>query len=133
MQDNSLPAEPAEQDAQRKPAMALERRQTKRLIMRVPMWVRGLAEKLQGEQGVESLNISLLGTYFAADSKFQVGDKIEVRLNMPEVVVAGQKTQWCFTGRVTHIDRLGPSGKTGVGVHFLYYSAGDKPPDSTDA
>jgi DUF1680 family protein len=131
MQDNALPAEP-EQNDQRKTMMALERRQTKRLIMRVPMWVRSVAEKPQGEQGVESLNISLLGTYFAADSKFQVGDKLEVRLKMPEVVVAGQKTQWCFTGRVTHIDQLGPNGKTGVGVHFLYYSAGDKPPDCAD-
>jgi DUF1680 family protein len=133
MQDDAPPTQPAAQNDQRKSAMALERRQTKRLIMRVPMWVRSVAEKPQGEQGVESLNISLLGTYFAADSKFQVGDKIEVRLKMPEVVVAGQKTQWCFTGRITHIDRLGPNGKTGVGVHFLYYSAGDKSSDSTDS
>jgi hypothetical protein len=133
MQGNALPTEPAKQHIERKPLMALERRQTKRLIMRVPMWVRDVTEKPQGEQGVESMNISLLGTYFAADSKFQVGDKIEVRLKMPEVVVAGQKTQWCFTGRITHIDPLGPNGKTGVGVHFLYYSAGDKPRDSADA
>jgi DUF1680 family protein len=128
MQNEALPAEP---DVQRNGMMAAERRQTKRLIMRVPMWVRGVTDLSQREQGVESLNISLLGTYFAADSKFQVGDKIEVRLNMPEVVVAGQKTQWCFTGRVTHVDSLGPNGKTGVGVHFLYYSAGNQPPDST--
>jgi DUF1680 family protein len=123
------PAEPAEQDDQRKSMMVLERRQSKRLIMRVPMWVRGVTQQPQHEQGVQSLNISLLGTYFAADSKFHVGDKIEVRLKMPEVVFAGQKTQWCFTGRVAHVDRLGPNGKTGVGVHFLYYSAGDRPPE----
>jgi hypothetical protein len=133
MQDNAPPTEPAGQNDQRKPVMTLERRQTKRLIMRVPMWVRSVAEKPQGEQGVESLNISLLGTYFAADSKFHVGDKVEVRLKMPEAVVAGQRTQWCFTGRITHIDRLGTNGKTGVGVHFLYYSAGDKPPDTPQA
>jgi DUF1680 family protein len=132
MQENALPIEPAEQNVQRTPMSSEDRRQTKRLIMRVPMWVRGVKEQPQREQGVESLNISLLGTYFAADSKFQVGDKIEVRLKMPEVVFAGQKTQWCFTGRVTHVDRLGPNGKTGVGVHFLYYSAGDKLPGSTD-
>jgi DUF1680 family protein len=130
MLENALPAEPADQLVQRKPVMAEDRRQTRRLIMRVPMWVRSASEQPQREeQGVESLNISLLGTYFAADSKFQVGDQVEVRLKMPEVVFAGQKTQWCFTGRVTHVDRLGPNGKTGVGVHFLYYSAGDKSPD----
>lgn len=130
MQDYALPAEPNDQGES---MMAAERRQTKRLIMRVPMWVRGVSELPQGEQGVESMNISLLGTYFAADNKFQVGDKVEVRLKMPEIVFAGQKTQWCFMGRVTHVDRLGPNGKTGVGVHFLYYSAGDKPPDGTPA
>lgn len=129
MHDYALPTEPAEQVVKREPMNSEDRRQTKRLIMRVPMWVRSVTEQLQREQGVESLNISLLGTYFAADSKFHVGDKIEVRLKMPEVVFAGQKTQWCFTGRVTHVDRLGPNGKTGVGVHFLYYSAGNKPPD----
>jgi PilZ domain len=129
MKDYALPAEPAEQEDQRTTMMVLDRRQTKRLIMRVPMWVRGVTEQSQREQGVESLNISLLGTYFAADSKFHLGDKIEVRLKMPEVVFAGQKTQWRFTGRVTHVDRLGPNGKIGVGVHFLYYSAGDKPPE----
>lgn len=133
MQDYALPAEPAEQDDQREPMNSEDRRQTKRLIMRVPMWVRGVTEQPQREQGVESLNISLLGTYFAADSKFHVGDKIEVRLKMPEIVFAGQKTQWCFTGRVAHVDRLGPNGKTGVGVHFLYYSAGNKPPEETPA
>jgi hypothetical protein len=133
MQDDVPPTEPAEQDDQRKPLMALERRQTKRLIMRVPMWVRGVAKKPEREQGVESLNISLLGTYFATDGKFHVGDKVEVRLKMLEVVVSGQKTQWCFTGRVTHVDRLGPNGKTGVRVHFLYYSAGDKSPDCVPA
>ena len=133
MKDYALPAEPAEQDEQRKLLMALERRQTKRLIMRVPMWVRGVTEQPLREQDVESLNISLLGTYFATDSRFHVGDKIEVRLKMPEIIFAGQKTHWCFTGRVTHVDRLGPNGKTGVRVHFLYYSAGDKSPDSTDA
>jgi DUF1680 family protein len=98
------------------------RRQMKRLIMRVPMWVRGVSYRLQREQRVESLNISIGGAYFATDGKFQVGEKIEVRLKMPEAVVAGQKTEWRFTGRVTHVAQLGAHGKTGVGVHFLYYS-----------
>jgi hypothetical protein len=109
--------------------MGAERRQTKGLIMRVPMRIRGIREMLEGEQGIESMNISVRGTYFATEGKFQLGEKVEVRLKMPEVVVTGQKTEWCFTGRITHIDRLGRNGKTGVGVHFLYYSAGNKSPD----
>jgi hypothetical protein len=100
-----------------------ERRTVKRLIMRVPMRVRGISEVAQNERGVESLNISLRGTYFASQEKFRVGENIEVRLKMPEVVVSGQKTEWRFTGRVTHVDKLGTYGKSGVGVYFLYYSA----------
>src|ERR1700722_5076046 len=101
----------------------VERRTAKRLIMRVPMRVRGTWEAPQNERGVESMNISIRGTYFASEEKFLVGQKIEVQLKMPEVVVSGQKTEWRFTGRVTHVDTLGTYGKSGVGVHFLYYSA----------
>jgi len=101
----------------------VERRTVKRLIMRVPMQVRGISEVPQNERDVECLNISIRGTYFASEEKFRVGEKIEVRLKMPEVVVSGQKTEWRFTGRVTHVDKLGTNGKSGVGVYFLYYSA----------
>jgi PilZ domain len=101
----------------------VERRTVKRLIMRVPMRVRGMSEPAQNERGVESLNISIRGTYFVSEEKFQVGEKIEVRLKMPGVVVSGQKTEWRFTGRVTHVDKLGPYGKSGVGVSFLSSSA----------
>jgi len=103
-----------------------EQRHARRLIMRVPMRVRSIKEMPQGEQCVDSLNISIRGTYFAAEGKFQVGEKVEVRLKMPEPVISGQKTEWCFTGRVAHVDRLGSNGKSGVGVHFLYYCAGDR-------
>jgi PilZ domain len=103
-----------------------ERRRTKRLIMRVPMWVRSNKEESRAEQGVNSLNISIRGTYFAAEGKFRVGEDVEVRLKMPELIVSGQETEWCFTGRVAHVDQLGSNGKSGVGVHFLYYAAGKK-------
>jgi hypothetical protein len=97
--------------------------------MRVPMRVRSVKELPQWEQGVDSLNISIRGTYFAAERKFQIGEKLEVRLKMPELVVPGQTTEWCFTGRVTHVDQLGSNGISGVGVHFLYYTAGNRWPN----
>ena len=103
--------------------MTVERRLSKRLIKRLPMRVSATSEVPQQEQSVESMNISLRGTYFATEGQFCVGDKIEVLLKMPEVLVPGQKTEWRFIGRVTHVDRLGKNGRTGVGVHFLYYSA----------
>ena len=97
---------------------AVERRTVRRLIMRVPMRVRGIWEAPQNERGVESMNISIRGTYFASEEKFLVGEKVEVRLKMPEVVVSGQKMEWRFTGRVTHVDKLGTDGKSGVGVYL---------------
>lgn len=109
--------------------MDLGRRQRRRLIMRVPMRVRRKHKKSLLEQGVESLNISLGGAYFAAEGKFDVGEKIEVSLKMPDAVITGQKTEWCFTGRVAHVDQLGKNGKSGVGVHFLYYTAGVRQAD----
>ena len=108
--------------------MDLGRRQANRLIMRVPMRVRD-KRKPQVEQGVESMNISIRGAYFAAEGGFRVGEKIQVRLMMPEAVMPGQRSEWCFVGSVAHVDQLGSNGKIGVGVHFLYYTAGRQPDD----
>lgn len=102
--------------------MELDRRQAKRLTMPVPMLVRGKRRPLLG-QGVESMNISIRGTYFVAEGPFRVGEKIHVRLTMPEAVVPRQKTEWCLTGRVEHVNRLVTCGRVGVGVHFLCYTA----------
>lgn len=106
--------------------MDLGRRRANRLIMRVPMRVRNKRTP-KVEQGVESMNISIRGAYFATEETFRVGEKVQIRLKVPEAVMPGQRTEWCFTGRVAHVDRLGPNGKVGVGVHFLYYTAGGEP------
>lgn len=108
--------------------MDLGRRAANRLIMRVPMRVR-VKRRPQVEQGVESMNISIRGVYFAAEGAFRVGEKIQVQLKMPEAVMPGQRSEWCFVGRVAHVDQLGNNGKIGVGVHFLYYTAGRQPDD----
>lgn len=109
--------------------MELDRRQAKRLTMRVPVWVRGKRTPPLG-QGVESMNISIRGTYFVAEGPFRVGEKIHVRFTLPEAVVPGQKTEWCLTGRVEHVNRLVTSGKVGVGVHFLCYTAENQPTEA---
>jgi hypothetical protein len=93
------------------------------------MWVRGKRTR-HVEQGVESMNISIRGTYFAAEGPFRVGEKIQVRLTMPEAVVSGQTTEWCLTGRVEHVNPLGTCGKAGVGVHFLCYTTGIQPTEA---
>lgn len=104
--------------------MFKEQRQARRLIMRVPMRVRALGDPPQGEELVESMNISPRGAYFPTTLPLKVGSHVEVRLKMPEEVVPGQTHEWTFTARVVHVQQLGGFGKKlGVGVYFLYYSA----------
>ncbi len=94
--------------------------------MRVPMRIRSLQRTPEQEHAVESMNISIRGVYFATDAIFEQKEEVEIRLRMPEQLMAGQMTDWCFTGRVAHVEKLGKNGKRGVGVQFLYYSAGQK-------
>jgi hypothetical protein len=97
--------------------------------MRVPMRVRSL-RKGGSEHLVESMNISVRGVYFATSANFEENEQIEIQLHMPEQLMPGQITDWCFTGRVSHVHTLGKNGKCGVGVQFLYYSAGERKPES---
>jgi hypothetical protein len=101
-----------------------ERRQTRRLIMRVPMHVRTVGDLPPGEELVESMNISQRGAYFATTLQLKVGAQIEVRFQVPEEVFPGQTHEWTFTASVIHVTPLGNFAKKfGVGVYFLCYSA----------
>jgi Tfp pilus assembly protein PilZ len=47
---------------------------------------------------------------------------IQVHLKMPREVVGDDVREWCFTGRVAHVESVGTANdKLGVGVQFLYY------------
>src|SRR5260221_12742955 len=92
--------------------------------MRVPMRIRSLQRAPGQEHTVESMNISIRGVYFATDAIFEQKEELEIRLRMPEQLMAGQMTDWCFTGRVAHGEKTGKNGKRGGGVQFLYYSGG---------
>jgi len=68
------------------------------------------------------MNICNHGVYFATDQKVPMGVMLQVHLKMPREVAGDDVVEWCFTGRVTHVEPLGaPNGKLGVGVQFLYY------------
>ena len=117
--------QPAAEVSMAKQFMALGRRQTRRLLLRVPMRIRSLEKAEHTEERVESMNISLRGTYFPTTQELEVGPLVEIRFKMPGEIVPGQKNEWTFTGRVVHREELGRSfdRKFGVGVYFLYYSA----------
>jgi Tfp pilus assembly protein PilZ len=99
-----------------------ERRSARRLIMKVPLKFRPLQAPDGSEKEAASMNINNHGVYFATDQKLPEGVMIQVHLRLPREVAGEDVTEWCFTGRVAHIEPLGPTnGKSGVGVQFIYY------------
>jgi len=102
-----------------------ERRSTRRLIMKVPLKfhaVENNGNNGDSEQSANAMNICSHGVYFATEQKLPKGVLIRVHLKMPREVVGDEVTEWCFTGRVAHVESLGATNdKLGVGVHFLYY------------
>jgi len=100
----------------------LERRITPRLIMNVPLKFRPVQAPDGSEKDAASMNICNHGVYFATDQRVPKGVMIQVHLKMPREVVGDDVTEWCFTGRVAHVEPLGATNdKLGVGVQFLYY------------
>jgi hypothetical protein len=101
---------------------APERRTTRRLIMKVPLKFRPVQAPPDAEQEAASMNICNHGVYFATDRRVPEGGMIQVYLKMPREVVGDDVAEWCFTGRVAHVESLGANNeKLGVGVQFLYY------------
>jgi PilZ domain-containing protein len=101
---------------------ASDRRSARRLIMRVPLRFRPIQTAADPELEADSMNICNHGVYFATDRKLPEGVMIQVHLKMPREVVGDDVKEWCFTGRVAHVEQLGANnGKSGVGVQFLYY------------
>ena len=98
-----------------------ERRIACRLIMKVPLKFRPVLAPDDPEEEAASMNICNQGVYFATDQKVPRGQMIQVHLKMPREVVGDDVAEWCFTGRVAHVEPLGPTNKLGVGVQFLYY------------
>ncbi len=103
---------------------ASDRRFARRLIMKVPLRFRPLNGVRVPEQTAETMNICNRGVYFATDLKVSKGLWLEVHLKMPAEVIGGAANEWRFTGKVVHVEPLGPSQeKSGVGVQFVHYEA----------
>ena len=99
-----------------------ERRSARRLIMKVPLRFRPMHEPGDPEWEAATMNICNYGVYFATDHRLPRGEMIQVHLKMPREVVGDDVAEWCFTGRVAHVESLGANhDKLGVGVQFLYY------------
>jgi PilZ domain len=99
-----------------------ERRRNARLIKRVPVQILSPGEPSALAKSAEAMNISKDGLYFATDLELREGVQLELCLKVPDEITALPPLECRFLGRVAHVERLGPNGKSGVGVQFLYYS-----------
>ena len=64
----------------------------------------------------------MLGAYFSADTAPDVGELVQVFIEIPKEVSGKPSAQYCFTARVIHVERDGPvAGKIGIGVNFYSY------------
>jgi hypothetical protein len=64
----------------------------------------------------------MLGAYFCANIVPNVGDLVQVVIEIPKEVSGKPTAEYCFTARVIHVETDGPvAGKTCVGVNFYSY------------
>jgi hypothetical protein len=53
------------------------------------------------------MNISMQGAYFTADTAPDVGELLQVFIELPEEVSLKPTAQYCFTARVIHVQECG--------------------------
>jgi hypothetical protein len=98
-----------------------ERRFLSRTNLQIPLRFRPAA-KAGPEWACQTINVSMLGAYLAADVVPDVGELVKIFIEIPEEVSGKPTAQYCFTARVIHIERDRPvAGKIGVGVNFYSY------------
>lgn len=120
-----------------------ERRDSKRLDVRVPIRFRPVVNPPASELRTESINVSSRGVYFATDYPLRVGSRVEIHMQMPREVTGQPTKDLHCTGRVVHVEPdtfLG--GMAGVGVHIERFEAAaganwgehgcTQPPDITE-
>lgn len=107
-------------------------RQTRRFAVRIPLRIRLLDSPSLPDREAESANISSRGVYFASNFPFQVGERVEVLLTMPEEVIGQPVRDWHCHGRIVRTQHEEePTAPIGVGVEFLYYEVLRKPNPSS--
>jgi hypothetical protein len=103
-----------------------QRRFLPRTSLQIPLRFRPAA-KAGPEWTCQTLNVSMLGAYFSADVVPEVGELVQVFIEIPKEVSGKPTAQYCFTARVIHVETDGPvAGKIGVGVNFYSYVRVDK-------
>lgn len=100
-----------------------ERRTASRYFLRIPLRFVPCWSHPADEQSAESMNISNYGVFFVSDFAIGEGQRIRIRMKMPERFFAGLRGECFLIGRVAHLEPVPNRGKFGVGVQFLYFEA----------
>ena len=70
----------------------------------------------------QSINLSKQGAYLYSDLTPNVGELLEVVLEMPEEFSERETAMCCVVAKVIHVEaHVQVAGKSGIGVKFLYY------------
>jgi PilZ domain len=106
----------------------LERRCAPRFIMRIPISIRVPGAEAGAEIVTETMNISRCGIYFSTDQILRKNATVQILMKLPREVTLGYSKKCLVTGRVAHVQPYGSMpGRSGVGVHFLYYEIAESP------
>lgn len=105
-----------------------ERRCAPRFIMRIPISIRLPEAEASAEIIAETMNISRCGIYFSTDQILQKNTTVKILMKLPREVTLGYSKKCLVTARVAHVQPHGSTpGRSGVGVHFLYYEIAESP------
>jgi hypothetical protein len=109
-----------------------QRRFLPRVNVEIPLRFRS-TRKGSTEWVCQTKNVSMHGAYFSADIAPDVGELLQVLIEIPEEVSWKPTAQYCFTARVVHIEADRPVvGKIGVGVNFYSYMRVEKSKQQQD-
>jgi hypothetical protein len=103
-----------------------QRRIVPRTSVQIPLRFRSAA-KGGPEWACRTINVSMLGAYFWGDVAPDVGELVQVFIEIPQEVSRKPTAQYCFTARVIHVEMDRPvAGRVGVGVNFYSYERVEK-------
>lgn len=105
-----------------------ERRSAPRFTMRIPIQLRVGQTQAGLEILAETVNISRCGIYLSTEQLLERNAIVQILMKLPREVTLGYAKKCLVTGRVVHVQPHGEDpGKSGIGVHFLYYELTENP------
>ena len=91
-----------------------------RYPFRIPLKLRNTDSRISVTRDELSGNISSRGIYLDSSFPYEIGERVEIILEMPEAVAGRPVREWTCHGRIVHT-RAAAGSRSGAGVEFFYY------------